>query len=658
MKYRSEIDGLRALAVLSVILFHAGFKAFSGGFVGVDVFFVISGFLITTIILSELEQGKFSIVKFYERRARRILPALFLVMLICIPFAWFWLLPSDMKNFSQSLIAVSIFASNILFWQESGYFNTAAELKPLLHTWSLAIEEQYYILFPLFLMLSWKLGKRWILVTLGLLFITSFVIAEWLVYSKPIAAFLLLPTRAWELLIGTFAAFYLSSSNYKGFVKARSEAAGWLGVVLILYAVFCYSKTTVFPSHNALAPTIGTVLIILFGTDKTAVGKFLGNKVLVGIGLISYSAYLWHQPFFAFAKLRYGNNELSTTIYFLLILVVFILAYLSWYLIESFFRNPNKVTSKLIFRLAIIMFLFFLVLGLIGNTDISNELRFSKDRLELVNTLDSNKRKYLNCFTDIKHDRPNVSKQDFCMVGANNTKPSFILFGDSHAISIANSVNIAASKVGLSGYLVATSSCPPLLGVDPTRKDNIGLQCMSMREEVLKVIKEESLRKVYLVGRWDYYIKNGDTDGAKMSINATTGTIVKYINEDDLLMFGIKNMVKKIESLGAKVKIFKQAPSQINDPKNLFYKKIQFSEIELRDFSVSIADLNERREQLNRKFLNEIGLNRLIEVNNYLCNAYVCPIGEKNKSFYIDTSHLSDYGSERLINMLTDELVH
>lgn len=178
MDYRREIDGLRALAVVPVILFHAGFDMFSGGFVGVDVFFVISGYLITTIILAELEQNKFSIVNFYERRARRILPALFFVMLVCIPFAWFWLLPSDMMDFSQSLIAVSVFASNILFWHQSGYFDTAAELKPLLHTWSLAVEEQYYVLFPLFLVLVWKLDKRWILVMLGLAFVTSLAVAQ------------------------------------------------------------------------------------------------------------------------------------------------------------------------------------------------------------------------------------------------------------------------------------------------------------------------------------------------------------------------------------------------------------------------------------------------------------------------------------------------
>jgi len=312
MDYRREIDGLRALAVLPVILFHAGFETFSGGFVGVDVFFVISGYLITTIILAELEQGNFSIVNFYERRARRILPALFSVMLVCIPFAWFWLLPSNMKDFSQSLVAVSVFASNILFWRESGYFDTAAELKPLLHTWSLSVEEQYYVLFPLFLMIFWKLGKRWILVTLGLVFVASLAVAQWAAYAKPAAAFYLLPPRGWELLIGAFAAFYLSQANRKDFGKGLSEFGGWLGVALILYAVFAYSKATPFPGFYALVPTLGTVLIILFATKQTAVGKLLGNKAFVGVGLISYSAYLWHQPLFAFASrlLKYSPPSL------------------------------------------------------------------------------------------------------------------------------------------------------------------------------------------------------------------------------------------------------------------------------------------------------------------------------------------------------------
>ncbi|MCF7969083.1 MAG: acyltransferase [Methylococcaceae bacterium] len=341
MDYRREIDGLRALAVLPVILFHAGFERFSGGFVGVDVFFVISGYLITTIILAELEQGKFSIVNFYERRARRILPALFLVMLVCIPFAWLYLPSPEYKDFSQSLVAVSVFASNILFWRESGYFDTAAELKPLLHTWSLAVEEQYYVLFPPVLMLFWRLGKRWILVMLGLVFVASLAVAEWAAYAKPAAAFYLLPTRGWELLVGAFAAFYLSKASRKGFSKAVGEVGGWLGVTLILYAVFACSKATPFPGLYALVPTLGAVLVILFATQQTTVGKFIGNKVFVGVGVISYSAYLWHQPLFAFAKQR-SLTEPSHIVFLILSALTLLLAYLSWRYVETPFRAKSK----------------------------------------------------------------------------------------------------------------------------------------------------------------------------------------------------------------------------------------------------------------------------------------------------------------------------
>ena len=209
MKYRREIDGLRALAVLSVILFHAGFKTFSGGFVGVDVFFVISGYLITSIILTEKRAGTFTLANFYERRARRILPALFVVMFTCLPFAWFWLLQADMRSFSQSLVAVSGFVSNIFFYLTSGYFETATELKPLIHTWSLAVEEQFYLLFPIFLLLTWRLDSRYILSILVFFAIVSFGVT--LVYSQEHSSFtfFLLPTRGWEILIGSFIAFYL-----------------------------------------------------------------------------------------------------------------------------------------------------------------------------------------------------------------------------------------------------------------------------------------------------------------------------------------------------------------------------------------------------------------------------------------------------------------
>ena len=208
MTYRREIDGLRALAVLPVILFHAGFPTFSGGFVGVDVFFVISGYLITSIILAERQAGTFTLVGFYERRARRILPALFVVMGVCSVFSWLWLLPSDMKMFSQSLVAVPAFASNILFYLTSSYFEPAAELKPLLHTWSLSVEEQYYLLYPIMLLIAWRFGKRWIVAVLILLTGMSLAAAHYGSTTDPSFTFFLLPTRGWEILIGALVGFY------------------------------------------------------------------------------------------------------------------------------------------------------------------------------------------------------------------------------------------------------------------------------------------------------------------------------------------------------------------------------------------------------------------------------------------------------------------
>ena len=283
MKYRAEIDGLRALAVLPVILFHAGFELFSGGFVGVDVFFVISGYLITTIIISEMAEGKFSIVNFYERRARRILPALFFVMLMCLPFAWMWLTPNDLKDFGQSLVAVSTFSSNILFWRESGYFDTAAELKPLLHTWSLAVEEQYYILFPIFLMFTWRLGLKWILILLSMVFLVSLGIAQWGAYNSPSAAFFLLPTRGWELLVGVFAAFYL---KYNTHLKSHSlnQALSLIGFGMIVYSIISFDKNTAFPSLYALIPTIGTGLLILCAVPKTLFINYLALNLLLELG--------------------------------------------------------------------------------------------------------------------------------------------------------------------------------------------------------------------------------------------------------------------------------------------------------------------------------------------------------------------------------------
>lgn len=362
MRYRSEIDGLRAVAVVPVILFHAGFELFSGGFVGVDVFFVISGYLITSIILSELIEEKFSLISFYERRARRILPALFFINIACLPFVWFWLSPITIKDFGQSLFAVSVFASNFLFWSESGYFDTAAELKPLLHTWSLAVEEQYYIIFPLLLMGVWRFSLKFVLGVLFVIFVASLGAAEYGSREFPNAAFYLLPTRMWELLIGAFVALYLM---YKPHLASRAlnQILSLAGLTMIASSILLFDKATPFPGLYALVPTVGTALIILCAVPATLTHRFLSLRVMVGLGLVSYSAYLLHQPIFVFARYRMGSDISD----FALLMFAFISvlgAWISWRFVEAPFRNKQVVGREQIFTFAILGVLFFAIVGL------------------------------------------------------------------------------------------------------------------------------------------------------------------------------------------------------------------------------------------------------------------------------------------------------
>ena len=370
MRYRPEIDGLRAIAVAAVILFHAGFALFSGGFVGVDVFFVISGFLITSIIVEELKTGRFSVLRFYERRARRILPALFMVMAACIPFAYRLLSPDDLKDFAQSLAAICLFASNVLFWGESGYFDTQAELKPLLHTWSLAVEEQFYVVFPLLLMAAWRLGRGVLLSLIGAIAVVSLFLSVDEVRNFPSAAFYLLPSRAWQLLVGALASFvadrWQAADVRQSAVRLAHEAVGWGGMAMIVLALFLFDERTPFPGLNAALPTLGTALVLLGASDRTSVGRMLAWRPLVGLGLISYSAYLWHQPLFAFTK-HALLADLPTDLAIVLCAATIVLACLSWRYIEQPFRDRSLISRGAVFALSAVGMAAFVGLGFIGH---------------------------------------------------------------------------------------------------------------------------------------------------------------------------------------------------------------------------------------------------------------------------------------------------
>ncbi|MEP4198095.1 MAG: acyltransferase family protein [Aliishimia sp.] len=339
MKYRPEIDGLRTIAVVPVILFHAGFSFVSGGFVGVDVFFVISGYLITTILLSEMDNGRYSLLRFYERRARRILPALFLVMALCIPFAWMFMLQTQLKDFFESLTTTALFTSNFLYYSESGYFAAVAEEKPLLHTWSLAVEEQYYLLFPPLLAVMMKFGRKVALAFIAMIAFVSLAYAS-LADLEAEAKFFLTHVRIWELLVGSLCAYAMM------YHKIPSNAfLGILGLGLVAAPILLFDHGTPYPLF-ALVPVLGTALIILFAREDTSAARLLSLKPMVAIGLISFSAYLWHQPLFAFARITTIGVP-PQWVMALLALASLGLAALTWRFVEQPFRgNPAPILPK------------------------------------------------------------------------------------------------------------------------------------------------------------------------------------------------------------------------------------------------------------------------------------------------------------------------
>ena len=357
MRYRSEIDGLRALAIVPVVLFHAGFSGFSGGFVGVDVFFVISGYLITLAIVAEHADGRFSLLRFYERRARRILPALFAVLAACLPFAWLWLAPADMQDFAISVAGVVTFTTNILAARFINYFGPSAEITPLVHFWSLAVEEQFYLIFPLFALLALRFGKSAFIALAVIIGIASFVWGHSFANRGVEGVFYWSTARAWELLIGVIAALLPAA---KSGATAKS-AFGLLGIGLIVFSILTLDGSTPFPAANATLAPIGAFLIIRNAQAGTVGARLLSLSVFTRIGLVSYSAYLWHQPILAFYRLHYGTVTPGTAV--AAVLVTFGLAQLSWAYVEQPFRKRGG-TASVSGRRLIAVFSFATVLSL------------------------------------------------------------------------------------------------------------------------------------------------------------------------------------------------------------------------------------------------------------------------------------------------------
>lgn len=348
MKYRKEIDGLRALAVLPVVMNHANISGFSGGFVGVDVFFVISGFLISQIIHGQVVQGSFSILEFYERRARRILPALMPVCVFSLICGYFLLLPDFYENLAESVVATLLFSNNILLAMTSGYWQLESSFKPLLHTWSLGVEEQFYIFYPVIVLFSAKFGGRVFNYTLiaGLVF--SFALSVALTPVYPNASFYLIHTRAWELFSGALAAYYMPRLKCS---DAMAGAISMLGVMLIVFSIVLFSELLPYPSFYAAVPCVGAVLALMFTRSGSLAYRTLTIPAAVSLGMMSYSVYLWHQPIFAFAR-TLSLRPPEKWEMFALSLCVLGISYFSWKYVEQPFRDRSRFTARQIYSFA------------------------------------------------------------------------------------------------------------------------------------------------------------------------------------------------------------------------------------------------------------------------------------------------------------------
>ncbi|RWR29818.1 acyltransferase [Sinirhodobacter populi] len=495
MKYRPEVDGLRTLAVIPVVLFHAGFQRFSGGYAGVDIFFVISGFLITTILISELERGDFSIARFYERRARRILPALFFVMALCIPAAWVWLLPPDFEEFSASALSVVFFVSNIFFWMQSGYFDGAAELKPLLHTWSLAVEEQYYLIFPLLLWALWRFGRRNVFAAVIGLAALSFVFSLWQIRHDPEGNFYLAPSRAWELLAGSVCALVLSRKPLPG-----NDIAGLAGIGMILVAIFAFDARTPWPGPWTLLPVVGTMLVILFARQGTLAARLLSLRPMVWIGLISYSLYLWHQPVFAFGRIAFDVPQASKRMLLLAGLSAG-LAWFSWRFVERPFRKGAQYplpTRAAVFRAGALGGMVFAAFGLFGISSGGAAMRYPAGLSTLLAAGDDTSRN--PCKVEMRDSLP-VHPVPACLVTSGQKAPHVILAGDSHAWAVSDEVGRALRAAGVDYYVMSHSACIPVPGIYRLDLKPVD-RCPAFFDGLFRYAREQGVKTIILSGRF------------------------------------------------------------------------------------------------------------------------------------------------------------
>lgn len=510
--YRSEIDGLRGLAVLSVVFFHANLAGFGGGYVGVDVFFVISGFLITQLLTTEIGLGLF-----YERRIRRLAPALFLVLGVCVPFACLTMLVSELKDFSASLGSTLLFSSNV-FFLFSSYFDPLAATRPLLHTWSLSLEEQFYFVYPFVLIFCLRCFRRKTWLILATLATASFAYSELRLQSFASASFYLLPTRAWELLVGA-----LIAKMYSKRLRATDQGATALclgGFALIAISVLVYDVETPIPGRYALLPVAGTSILLMFSRGSRLGMRILSWRPLVSTGLSSYAIYLWHQPLFAFARL-YAADELSLTVRVVIILMTLALGALTTRFIERPFRDPARVSRKHVwlFFVGCTVCLIAVAYALHLNAERIVKSQIPKQNWNLVLPSENLKSGVeRGCFlrsrvSSARQFNESCWKFEDSKFEASVEKQKVLLIGDSHAASVAGAARITLEKQGVFFAQLNASYCLPLVRKFPKNKTHTATpRCEEINEFIHITILNEHYDAILIAAHYYQWFSSGNPD--------------------------------------------------------------------------------------------------------------------------------------------------
>ncbi len=626
LTYRPEIDGLRAIAVGCVILYHAqitilGQQPFKGGFIGVDIFFVISGYLITSIILKELiTNGSFSFRYFYERRIRRIIPVLLFVILVSLPFAWIYLLPSSFIDFSKSILYSLGFISNYYFhYSGQQYGADSGLLKPFLHTWSLSVEEQFYILFPIAILIVFKYYRKYLVHILIIGFVISLGLADWSSRNHPSISFYSIHTRMWELLIGSILAYYEIVKGHRSQNQTLNSLLPFIGLILIGHSVLFFNDKILHPSFYTLSPIIGVCLIIWFSNKNELVTKILSTKLFVGMGLISYSLYLWHYPIFAFTRhtgLTIGSmiGKLS------LIPILFICSIVSYYLIEKPFRNKkNDFKNIIILIITLIFILICFNFYVIKNNGIQ-ERTFKK-------------------FHNLKI---NLSSNDFFQ------KPKtqkVVLIGDSLAGSLEFNLNEEIKKNNLSLFRFNTYMYLGNFDLYNRKTSKLEEQYFKENIETTNFLEKNSNLIVIFHQRWFAKIE---------SFNE------KYQNIEDKLLFELNKIINQ----GHKLVLVYPVPEMTFKPPALLYRQSLFKK-NLEKESPLILSESYEMFKINNKLVFEF-FDKIKSPNVYriyphklFCNRQIenrCVANDENNIFYYDDIHLSVNGSKLVVDEIMKQI--